>query len=313
MNKFKVGDRVTLINGLSIGGNWYKDNLNKTMKIKRVCSYGTTYEVVENPYSFSEAWLSAVSTDRYELHITCNDGKTTNAVYKVNGEIKERKQAVCAPSDTFDFAKGVQTALDRIFPHPAQEEPAQPKAEPIKLYCVKEYKPGEWLTKGKVYEVVDGKVTTDSGYVTTYNNDWLGGIRFQEYFIPLVSRPAKVGEWVLMTDQAFGFTGHHKGEIFKVVETAGSDDVRIDLPKQHGVICMKCEYLVLDGYSPEPEYYNGKVVCVEWVGDCFTVGKVYEVINGRMKANTGVYATPIFKTINDVLAYSGKFIEFKGE
>ncbi len=39
-------------------------------------------------------------------HITCNDGKTTNAVYKVNGKIEKREKAVCSPSDTFDFATG---------------------------------------------------------------------------------------------------------------------------------------------------------------------------------------------------------------
>ena len=35
----------------------------------------------------------------------------------------------------------------------------------------------------------------------------------------------------------------------------------------------------------KPKYYNGKVVCVKSENDDFTVGKVYEVVNGKMKDN----------------------------
>lgn len=41
---------------------------------------------------------------------------------------------------------------------------------------------------------------------------------------------------------------------------------------------------------PKPKYYNGKVVCVSnsW-GDCdFTVGKVYEIVNGKFIDNRKV-------------------------
>ena len=46
--------------------------------------------------------------------------------------------------------------------YPAKEaEPAESNPEPVKLYCVKSYKPGEWLTKGNVYERNGDAITYD--------------------------------------------------------------------------------------------------------------------------------------------------------
>jgi hypothetical protein len=73
----------------------------------------------------------------------------------------------------------------------------------------------------------------------------------------------------------------------------------------------------LMGYETElekPEYYNGKVVCVE--GGCFhTVGKVYEVKDGVLFDDSstpydGVRVESLEQLNADV---APKFIEFKGE
>lgn len=37
----------------------------------------------------------------------------------------------------------------------------------------------------------------------------------------------------------------------------------------------------------EPQYYNGKVVCVETVGKGLTVGKIYKFVDGESKADKG--------------------------
>ena len=83
------------------------------------------------------------------------------------------------------------------------------------------------------------------------------------------------------------------------------------------------EYLVLDGYhpEPEPEYFSGKVVCVSSGDSCFTVGKMYEFINGEIKDDDGderpVYADQHFKSVDEWNSEYGmpiaRFIEFKGE
>ena len=211
-----------------------------------------------------------------------------------------------------------------MFEKPAREEPAQ---EPIKLYCVKDYNGlCHRLRKGEVYEWHDGALYVLGEHQFTTNKtyeEWAkNNSGYAECLIPLVSRPAKVGEWVYLTDDAFGYTGHHKGEVFEVKKNNGCDGARICLPENSEAICLKSEYLVLDGYTPEPEYYNGKVVCVDR-GRCYniTVGKVYTMVDGKMTQDDGseipVYESPIesLSDFNEKLKkHSGaKFIEFKGE
>lgn len=337
MNKFKVGDKVKLLR--NIGGNSKNDiceiialdNHDENwcyIRTKNNTSAGLCCDrAVKPPCSYLKNDFFELATDRYELHITCNDGKTTNAIYKVNGEIKERKQAICAPSDTFDFAKGVQTALDRVFPQPAQEEPAKPK-ELIKLYCVKnktdvgvkDY--SEYLTVGKIYEFDGHYIEYDKLTSVKFEDfdHWKKGDNgFASCLVPLVSRPAKVGEWIYISiavpilDQTYKI-----GDVFKVTETGDvcAGDVRVDGVSKSFI--DRVEYLVLDGYKPEPEYYNGKVVCVDngFIAT-LTVGKVYEVKDGFFYNDAGhknPLATGAIKTLDDMNArHSAKFIEFKGE
>lgn len=68
----------------------------------------------------------------------------------------------------------------------------------------------------------------------------------------------------------------------------------------------------------EPKYYSGKVVCVEKKGECFayTVGKIYEFKNGRVKIDNGreVLSSPRVTNLdewNDSCWAMAKFIEIK--
>ena len=86
---------------------------------------------------------------------------------------------------------------------------------------------------------------------------------------------------------------------------------------------------VLDGYQPEPEaekepepeYFSGKVICVSSGDECFTVGKMYEFINGEVKDDEGdtrpMYADEQFKSVEEWNSEYGmpiaRFIEYKGE
>lgn len=70
--------------------------------------------------------------------------------------------------------------------------------------------------------------------------------------------------------------------------------------------------------EPKEEYYNGKVVCIDnrERSEYWTVGKVYEFVNGSCKADNG-NVSPLFgDKIKDFLQiekeYRVKFIEFKG-
>ena len=117
MSKFHVGDRVrtdertgTVIDVDRLAG-----------RVVMECDSGCGGITVLQFPGKKVLWLheqdfELITPTRYELHITCLDGKTTNAVYKVNGEITQRKQAKCSPSDTFNFEDGARTAFCRVFP-----------------------------------------------------------------------------------------------------------------------------------------------------------------------------------------------------
>lgn len=129
-----------------------------------------------------------------------------------------------------------------------------------------------------------------------------------------VKRPAKVGDWVK-------FIKDHGGKLTpgSIHRVESERDGTLFFPGDFmGYMCSNHDiYVVLEGYTPEPEkpkYYNGKVVCVE--GGCFhTVGKVYEVKDGVLFDDSstpynGVRVESLEQLNADV---APKFIEFKGE
>lgn len=194
---------------------------------------------------------------------------------------------------------------------------AEPVAEPIKLYCVKGL--NEWLTVGHVYEIADSYITVDNG--ERYIGDTMIAAGF---FATLVKRRAKVGEWVYILETDY-WGDLQPGDVAQVITVSERGNAHMAKNKDahpEGLCYLKREYLVLDGYQPEkvePVYYSGKVVCVDIQNNSeyWTVGKVYEFINGSRKADNGNVSPLLgekiknFQQIQD--KYRAKFIEYKGE
>ena len=138
----------------------------------------------------------------------------------------------------------------------------------VKLYCVKDYKPGEWLTKGKVYDVSNNIITYDDGWDTVWflHNTVNEKPVLGHYCFPLVARPAKVGEWVYVISG--GTCGCSVGNIYEAIALHKQDyGVYVKTKKQGECACTQADrpittpadylfhvdYLVLDNYQPEPE------------------------------------------------------------
>lgn len=97
-----------------------------------------------------------------------------------------------------------------------------------------------------------------------------------------VKRAAKVGEYIKIVNASGNKDDEYKnGDILKVVRINDSWAYYKDERYKYANIE---EYVVLENYIPpkeeKPQYYNGKVVCVESNSNRFTGGKIYEVKDG---------------------------------
>ena len=193
---------------------------------------------------------------------TCK-GETTGKCFTPSVDMSRSAVEYFGPllGASFPLKSVVGEVRHQVVRFPAKEDRPTEKTEPKKLYCVKSYEPGEWCTKGKIYDSTpDFRVTYDSGY-QSYN----GSDSIEEFhkrnpetgapLFPLVKRPAKVGEWVLVTDKAGH--GYEKGRIYQVCFVYDGRD-----PLGKGSVYFKLDgngtvrpdqYLVLDGYKGDGE------------------------------------------------------------
>ena len=248
---------------------------------------------------------------------TCGHGQ------KIGGVITLNDNDVQVERNAWHFKESAGYITECDFEPYAEPESTEPKQEPVKLYCVKDRSNYVGtLTKGKVYEFVSGSgLTYDNGAKSietrTYERWARDNRETSPHLVPLVSRPAKVGEWVR-------FKVNYEGDLvtgtLHKVESVCSGIMVF----KRGYVCSNPEmYEVLDGYKPEPEkaepeYLNMRVVCVAGSRG-FTVGKVYEFKSGVVADDDGDVrpsnGDQKITSLSDAYLrdWANEFIEFKGE
>lgn len=99
--------------------------------------------------------------------VITSDGVTTTATRRIGKTIQATATAQCGPNDSFDFDEGARIAFERLCgrdPFPEKQKiTAMPEAYNGRMICVES--PFPWWTVGKIYEVVDGRITADDGDV----------------------------------------------------------------------------------------------------------------------------------------------------
>lgn len=93
--------------------------------------------------------------------VITSDGVTTTATRRIGKAIQATATAKCNPGDTFDFDEGARIAFERLCGR--DPFPEKPKAYNGRMICAES--PYPWWTVGKIYEVVDGRITADDGDV----------------------------------------------------------------------------------------------------------------------------------------------------
>lgn len=132
MSKFKVGDKVRILDGSKIKGytgNWFwplmKKHVGEVHTIASVDSDWSggrvAYCLKDVGFAWDERGLDLVKeTIPKKIVITSNGKTTTAALYDGKRRIKST-EARCSDSDVFDFMTGAEIAMDRLTGHPHKE------------------------------------------------------------------------------------------------------------------------------------------------------------------------------------------------
>lgn len=254
---YKSGDLVTITGNCN--DHWFEIGETVRLKHRSGCAWAAEHLDGHDRWNVRESDMKPFKPAIMPQKIVITtDGKTTLARLFDGKTMVKRAEAKCAPFDVFDFEIGAELAVKRLMGAKPVTEPIK-ESEPSKLYCVKDYEPGIWLTKGKVYTCnPSDNYAIQYDVNTVRHGHWdkrkIGGIPLTDLLVPLVRRPAKVGEWVYIDNARVDDMSHvygdvHSGDIFKVRRVDGSTrPVRVN----YNTWLWEDEYLVLDGYTGDP-------------------------------------------------------------
>ena len=241
--KYKIGDKVK-IHGVT---DHRKGFNGKEVIIKKINPNGSGGNLKKNitHYGVGEVYVfwedELVPVNTRKIVITSDGVETLARLYDGNKVIKSAT-AKCSPSDTFDFETGARLAFDRL------TETKSPLEETLE-------KMRKAVTNFKIPKVE----------------------------VKLSTSKYKAGDKVKIIKN----TCHHGMDIGEVVTLDRVFDNNVNtawFTKEYktGWYIRESDF---EPYNP-PKYYNGKVVCVKKGYEIsspvsfFTVGKIYNVING---------------------------------
>ena len=171
MEKFKIGDRVKVINeGPSHNA---KIGMVGTIIINKTPGPAYYGVVFDKPFKLGHdlcgkckdgcgQWMddediAKVDSNNLKIVVTVEGNTTLARLYKDNKVVKSA-EAKCSPEDTFDFNIGAKLAVERL----VGEE--TPKYYNGKIICIKSH-PFACYKVGHIYEVKDGRFKNENGYM----------------------------------------------------------------------------------------------------------------------------------------------------
>ena len=158
--KYTVGDRVIAFD--IIGRNKPEDRhigVIESLPMGNIFPYKVRY--VD---SGERLWSEVIGYAKQPVIVITSDGVTTTATKRIGKEIIAKATAKCSQKDQFSYDEGARIAFERLQGRdPFASSGAEIKHEYYngKVVCIKSRYP--WWTVGKVYNVVDGVITSDDG------------------------------------------------------------------------------------------------------------------------------------------------------
>ncbi len=326
MRKFKVGDKVRILDGSKIKnyvGGWYT---NMKKYVDTITTISCVYKSRSGKIGYKCHDISNYIFDGRGLE-RC--GNETIVIYRKDNEVvaldkQTGKKAIakCSPEDTFDFNVGAKLAFDRLM--------NSDKNTTVFRNCVKEVKRlakvGEYVKivnavssygnykNGDILKIVDDAY----GYAryghhpgeALYNHEYvvLEGYKPEKECKPKEPNKFKVGDIVKgnsESDEWYAITNSNmtRGKVIGVI----GDTITIEVLR-HKAMANKVgnEYDVESKYfdlvEESPKLYNGKIIFTK--GDrMFKTGHIYEVKDGRIHCDGSFPTREPLKDIEDVKDY----------
>ncbi|MCR1959893.1 hypothetical protein CWE04_11265 [Thomasclavelia cocleata] len=249
-----------------------------------------------------------------EIHITVKNNET-HAILKENGKVVKREVSKCHHDDKFDFTIGATMTFNRLFDKDEKIDVSETKDANFLNCSFEVLTDSSILTKGKIYDVVDGYFTADNNakypkYIAPlkFFEDLENYLRrysiacHKEKTIKVKQvkkknkRPAKMGEYVMITNNRFcpslkiGSIKKIQNELCNILV----DNKLLSLNKNN--------YIVLEGY----ESAKAKVLALKGILD-----KIYPQKN--------ILGTPVLSKdvkgsrlhIGDIVKVFDKYNNFK--
>lgn len=254
MSKFKVGDKVRILDGSKIKnylGGWilkmgrHVGEVHEISNVEHLSSYSTNYRLEGVAYVWDERGLERCGNETIVIY------RKDNEVIALDKRTGKKAIAKCSPEDTFDFNVGSKLAFDRLMNGNKESTIVEDMRKRLKSYCDSKscsncildspmYRCGRgvhFMTKDKA-----GNYTmSDEEIIHAFNIVFGTGIKE-------VKRRAKVGEYVKIVNAVSSYGNYKNGDILKIVDDAYGYARYGHHP---GEALYNHEYVVLEGYNPD--------------------------------------------------------------
>lgn len=282
MSKFKVGDKVRILDGSKIenyAGGWttkmgrYIGEVYKVANVVRCSSGSIMYRLEGVSYGWDERGLERVVNETIVIY------RKDNEVIALDKATGKKAIAKCSREDTFDFNIGAKLAFERLMNGNKESVAVEDMRKKLNSYC------GSRTCKGckLIFPVCrcgcgvsfNSKTPTgkykmsDEEIKDAFNTAFSNGIKE-------IKRRAKKGERVKIVDAIASYGNYKNGDILKIVDDV--DYVRYGYCD--GQYLHDSEYVVLEGYKPDKQDEPKEQQCK------FNVGERYRVCIGTEKGNT---------------------------
>ena len=315
MSKFKVGDKVMILDGSKIenyAGGWtkkmgrYVGEVHEVSNVMHLSS-DSSYILEGVSYVWDERWLERCGNETIVIY------RKDNEVIALDKRTGNKAIAKCSPEDKFDFDIGAKLAFERLMNSNKERIAVEDMRNKLDSYCFGRSCCGDCKLESPTYRCGRGTnfmikdtagnyTMSDEEIKHAFNIIFGTGIKDVKTKEP---HKFKVGDIVKCNNPVrYCFTDDDmtRCKVTNVSEDGKYISVEI-LEHKRGSTCKfyGFESNCFDLVEEAPKLYNGKIIFTKGDG-IFKTGHIYEVKNGRMSNNFVPMEEPL-KDIEDVKDY----------